>query len=121
MRLINLVQYFSIPTFVNLFAGAASVNYHILSAESRKYFRNAIPMSGSVENYWALYEEKDYLRYASVIANDLGEPQSTYDKLVETLKTIPTEKLHQLSYVSAYDPLFVIKLGPVIESTYSKW
>lgn len=101
------------------FAGGASINYQILSAESRKYFHNAIPMSGAVFNFWALFLVKNHLAEAHNIANELGEPKTTFEELVEFLKTVPAEKFKKFA-ISTPDKgvRFQLLYGPVVESTH---
>lgn len=99
------------------FEGGASVHYHILSAESRKYFRNAIPMSGAIANPWALQPKKDYLKSAFKIAEQLGKPQKSYDELVTFLKTIPADSFNRFCTLVSDDPVKIgLSLGPVVES-----
>lgn len=68
----------------------------MMSAESRKYFRNAIPMSGSAENFWAMSKENNHLAMVIDLAEKLGEPKETYDELVEFLKSISVDKIRKL-------------------------
>lgn len=99
--------------------GGASVNYHILSAESRNYFRNAICMSGSVGNPWAFPSECDHVNNAYEIAEKLGNPQNSYDELVTFLKTTPAEALNQFSTTVAPNAVQIsIVFGPTIESNF---
>lgn len=73
-------------------------------------------MSGVVSNYWALSESADHLELAYKIANDLGEPKTTYEELVEFFKFAPAEKLIEYSTAVKYSPLLQIVFNPVIES-----
>lgn len=101
--------------------GAASINYHILSTESRQYFRNAIAMSGSVGNPWAFPLQNDHVKHSYEIAEKLGKPQQTDDDLVEFLKSIPAESLNQFSTIVVPDAVqFSIVFRPTIESKSSQ-
>lgn len=101
-------------------SGAASCNYHIVSAESRKYFQNAIPMSGSIENYWAMSPHKDPLEQAFQIARDLGKPQHSYEDLVAFLKAESADTLNRFSTIGFQkNALLHVEFGPVVESMYS--
>lgn len=102
-----------------VFSGGASVNYHILSPESRKYFRNAIAMSGSVENPWALLAEKNYLREAFKMAEKLDKPQKSYDDLVKFLKDAPADSFNQFNVLNFANPVELgVAFGPIVESMY---
>lgn len=99
-------------------AGGASTHFHMLSEESRKYFRNAIPMSGSVENMWALYEKSDHLKLAYKIAENYGEPKHTFDELVEFLKSVPASKISKNASSSISMRTGKLEIAPVIESEF---
>ncbi|XP_055303123.1 carboxylic ester hydrolase-like [Sitodiplosis mosellana] len=101
-------------------AGGASIHFHILSAESRKYFHNAIPMSGVADHYWAMSEHNDHVELAYKIARDLGEPKSTHDELIAFLKSAPAEKLDQYSTVAVPNVLVEIVFTPLIERNDAK-
>lgn len=93
------------------------MNYQILSEESRKYFHNAIPMSGSVGNPWAFPSEHDHVQNAFEIAEKLGEPQNSYDELISFLKTTSADSLNPFSTTVAPNAVQIsIVFGPTIES-----
>lgn len=97
-------------------SGGASTHFQILSAESRKYFRNAIPMSGSTEAWWALSND-DHLQRAFNIAKELGEPKETKEQLIAFLKDVPADKLGPLAPIQTKESvLFELPLAPIIES-----
>lgn len=91
------------------------MHFHILSAESRKYFRNAICMSGSIENYWAFAQEKNNLELAHQIARNLGQPQNSTAHLAEFLQTVEVKKLKSYSTLSWLQGTIAVKFAPVIE------
>lgn len=102
------------------FSGGASVHFQILSPESRKYFRNAIVMSGSVGNPWALIGKKDHLKNVFNIAKKLGKPQKSYDELVKFLKATPADVFNQFSVLVPEDPVKLkLAFGPIVERTIS--
>lgn len=102
---------------IYLFAGGVSTTYHVLSTESRKYIRNAIPMSGSTGNVWALAKEKNNLELAFRIAKEInGKQLHTYDELVSFLKHVPANKLLAYNEMKTDNDLVEIVFGPVIES-----
>lgn len=96
-------------------AGGASTHFHIMSAESRKYYKNAIPMSGTVENYWAMSEHNDHVELAYQIAENLGQPKKNIEELINFLKSLPAEKFNEFSQITARGILFEIPFTPVIE------
>lgn len=94
------------------------MNYHIFSAESRKYFKNAIVMSGSVHSPWALQATtKDHLKSAFEMAKQLGKPQKSYEDLVAFLKAAPADSFNQFCVVIPESPVkLTLSFGPVVES-----
>lgn len=97
--------------------GGGAVNLHILSDESRKYFHNAILMSGSAGNVWALSKETNHLKLAyEIAANELNRTLKSFDELVEFFKTVPAFNLHQYLIQDKVDDFFEIVFAPVIES-----
>lgn len=97
-------------------AGGVLTHYHVLSTESRKYFRNAISMSGVIDNYWGLSENNHHLELAHQIATEIDEPKTTHEELVEFFKSAPAKNLSEYSTVLKYTPLLQIAFVPVIES-----
>lgn len=98
-------------------AGGAMTHFHVLSDESRKYFRNAALLSGTAENFWALSEQNDHSPLAYEIAKDLGEPKQSFEELIEFMKTAPADKI--VVYGSIFPRLrrtARLMFAPVIES-----
>lgn len=95
-------------------SGGASTHYQVLSAESRQYFRNAIPMSGTVDVLWA-FSSDDHLKRAFNIAEELGEPKTTHEELISFLKSVPAKKLCPFSPLEQ-GVMFRIPVGPIAES-----
>lgn len=105
--------------YFGCFLGGASVHFHILSEESRKYFRNAIPMSGSIENYWALAKDSNHLEYAYKIASDFNVTASNFDELVTFWKNVAvSDDLHWYTILDKSDDVFQIIFAPVVESEF---
>lgn len=105
-------------TVFGVSAGGASAHLQMFSAESRKYFRNIISMSGTVDDYWALNKKSDHLDVAYEIAEDLDlEAKDTVDELIEVLKSAAADDI--VSY-GRLDGLMVrtfeLEVGPIIES-----
>lgn len=100
-------------------AGAASAHFHVLSSESRKYFRNAALLSGTAENLWAIYEGTDHLDLVHKLANQLSgkKPNRTFEELIEFMETVPAEKIVGLASImkKTVSPTYI----PVIESELS--
>lgn len=102
-----------------MFVGGALAHFHVLSAESRKYFRNAIPMSGTTENHWAWYEHKSQLEISYRMANELGEPKEKLNELIEFLMSASAEDLSKYSTIDISDNVFAMPFAPVVESEAS--
>lgn len=103
--------------YVELIVGGASTNYQILSAESRKYFRNAIPMSGSIGNLWALSPESHLTRVHQILEEELGEPKRSNEELLEYFKTAPPQFFNKISRVEVNSGMqYTVPFGPVVES-----
>lgn len=104
-------------TLKNSFAGGASVHFQILSAESRKYFRNAIVMSGTADNFWAMSIEENHLKLAHQMAEDLNKTVNSFDELVSFLKEVPIDDIHIYALIlNLKNDVFQNKVAPVIES-----
>lgn len=98
--------------------GAVSVHFHMLSTESRKYFHNAIAMSGVIGNYWAMTENNDHLEIAHKIASDLDSLKKSQEELVAFLKSAPADKLSEYSTVIAPKAISLVAFTPVVESEF---
>lgn len=96
-------------------AGASSTHLQMLSAESRKYFRNAIAMSGSALHRWALSTMPTHTRLAFDMASRLGQPQANLTDLVDFLHSVPAEEFAKVSgFVMA--GTIEVPFAPVVES-----
>lgn len=91
------------------------MNFHILSAESRKYFHNAIAMSGSTENLWAMSHAENHLKLAYNMAEDLNKTINSIDELINFLKEVPIEHI-QWYFLIFKNDIFLTRFAPVIES-----
>lgn len=93
------------------------MHFHILSAESRKYFRNAIVMSGTADNFWAMSIEENHLKLAYEMAEELNKTANSFDELVGFLKEVSIDDIHIYALLmNVKNDVFRIKLAPVIES-----
>lgn len=102
-------------------AGGASTHFQTLSSESRKYFRNAIIMSGSAENYWTYSSHSSHLDLTIEMASDLGEEHPPFDRLVELLQSAPADELTEYGSVSnLVSRTFSLMYAPLIERKW-KW
>uniref|UniRef100_A0A0N4ZD90 Acetylcholinesterase n=1 Tax=Parastrongyloides trichosuri TaxID=131310 RepID=A0A0N4ZD90_PARTI len=62
----NIKSFYSDPNKVTIIgedAGGASITAHLLSSESRKYFKRAIVLSGHMANPWALRDSRQIEKY----------------------------------------------------------
>lgn len=97
-------------------AGGVSAHFHMMSSESRKYFRNAILMSGTVDVAWAMNSKSDHLAMAFKIADDLGQPKHSIDELVELLKAAPANKIAKYGAKGFTERTMNYVMAPIIES-----
>lgn len=120
---IQTVLYISYICLCNFFflknkiLGGASTHFHILSSESRKYFRNALAMSGAIYDYFALSEENSHVNAANEIAKEMGQPQFTSEQLIKFLKSANVNDLTKYSTCNPLNALIFCEFLPVIEST----
>lgn len=77
-------------------------------------------MSGVVDNYWAMTENKNHLELANQIVKDFGESKDTTEELVAFLKSTPADKLNKYNDIIPGSLLFILPLTPVIESKCSR-
>lgn len=98
------------------FTGGACTHLHLLSSESRKYFQNGIPMSGTAFNYWSMSRKPNHTDEAFKMAADWKQPQQNLTSLLHVLKSVPAVDFIEYSRI----PIGLtveIKFGPVIEGT----
>lgn len=116
----NIEQFSGDKDRITLFgesAGGAMTHFQILSSESRKYFRNAILLSGTAENFWAFAGVKNHVSLAYQIAEDLGEPKKSLDELIKLLKSVPADRIVQYgSTIKLYRRTSIPVFAPIIES-----
>lgn len=119
----NIESFYGDNKRITLFgdsAGGISAHFHVLSNESRQYFRNAIAMSGTANSIWSLSEVHNHTSMAFQIAAELNESKSTIEELIKYFKTIPAE---QLKYTAMHEGTLYrtinFKFAPIIESVYS--
>lgn len=101
---------------MNVVSGGASTHFQVLSSESRKYFHNAIALSGTAFTPWALSDEKNHIALANSIAEDLGKPTNSLDALTHFLTTTPGKTLAPSVFLTASAKTHKFKFAPVIES-----
>lgn len=98
-------------------AGGMLSHVHVLSSESRKYFHNAIVLSGSAESPWGFANQNDHLPFAYKIAQDLGKPQDSLQGLIEFFKSVPADAIVKYGDPSSlFTRTPVTTWAPIIES-----
>lgn len=98
-------------------AGGSSAHLHVLSAESRKYFRNAIAMSGSAVHFWAMTTAENHVNIAFEMAARFGQPQANVSDLVELLKSLPAKEFIEFTTTEWLQAgAFKFPICPLIES-----
>lgn len=93
-----------------MITGGASVSYHMLNEESRKYFNRAIIMSGVSFNNFALYES-NHLERMQNFTNIKDE-----QKLVEYLKAADSAVLAKVTGLKDSRYIVQTSWAPTIES-----
>lgn len=94
----NIKYFGGDPKMVTLFgesAGAASAEFHTLSAMSQGLFHRVICQSGSVLNPWS----NGVRGNGKAFAQQLGLQTNCEKKILTTLQSLPVEQLH-LPFVS---------------------
>lgn len=94
--------------------GGASVHFQMLSPESRKYFNNAIVMSGTAFNYWAMSPYRTHVDEAHEMANKWNQSQHSLTGLVDLLKSVPAQKLIEFSS-PPFESTLNFTFAPVVE------
>jgi carboxylesterase type B len=90
----NIDSFSGDPNRVTIFgegAGAASVIFHLLSANSQRLFHRAIAQSGSALCDWAI--ERNPQDFARKVGETLGCPLSSSQQLVECMRTMSPSAL----------------------------
>lgn len=105
----NIVNFGGCPKRVTIFgqsAGAAAVQYHLISPMSRGLFNSAIIQSGSVSASWAnnFNPKEDAMRLADI----LGIKATSTADLVQKLTEVPTKDI-----VMATDEIIKTKVNIV--------
>lgn len=97
------------------FKGAFALSFHVMNAESTKYFQRVIPMSGSAFNYNA-YHDGDHRCLMFAIAKNASYPVDSTQDLIEFLKKIPADQIEQ--YIQSVFSFLPVPSfwAPVIES-----
>lgn len=100
-----------------IYKGSAATHHQVLSAESRKYFRNAIVMSGSAVHYWGISSLPNHIDLAVEMTSSWGVPKTHLNEIIDVLKSVPAEKFVEFSRLaSTIQRTFAIPNGPVVES-----
>lgn len=95
-------------------SGGASVSYHILNEESRKYFNRAYAASGSAFNFFALTRENHLERMQECSkAKDSNE-------MIEYMKTTDSEVLAKCYFDINWGKTIKPKWVPTIEKPGTK-
>lgn len=98
------------------FEGAYGVSFHVLNAESIKYFQRVIPMSGSAFNYNSYHVGDHRCLMFAMAKNASYTVDNTYD-LIEFLKKIPADQIEQyIQSIFSFLPYPSLFWAPVIES-----
>lgn len=105
-------------TIMGQSAGAASVNYQLLSKLSEGLFKSAIILSGNVDAKWVMpmKDPRDFVnRHAAAVG--IASPEKlTSEELVEKMRSIPLMDLTEaVSKIKLWDLFPITEYGPSVE------
>uniref|UniRef100_A0A8D9BJA1 Carboxylic ester hydrolase n=1 Tax=Cacopsylla melanoneura TaxID=428564 RepID=A0A8D9BJA1_9HEMI len=90
----NIEQFGGDPNKVTIFgfsAGGASVDFHVISPQSKDLFRSAILQSGTASCPWAVTPQNIARQRAEAVATLLGCPSKPTSEAVACLQAVPAE------------------------------
>lgn len=91
----------------------------MLSSESRKFFRNAIVMSGTAESIWSMSNEKNHINIIYELFERSGDTNKSLDHIIEILKSAsPRYIVSSVSYFEMFFGTAKLKFAPIIESIF---
>ncbi|NXU75755.1 CHLE Cholinesterase, partial [Oreotrochilus melanogaster] len=118
----NIAAFGGNPKSVTLFgesAGAASVNYHILSPGSHPLFTRAIMQSGSANAPWAVVTASEARNRTVTLAKQLQCPTSNETELVLCLQDKDPKAIMQNEHFwEMYDSLFRVFFCPTVDGDF---
>lgn len=92
-----VVKQIELKSLQFLIAGAVSVSHHMLNEESKKYFQQAILMSGTANSY-KMYIEGNHRCLMQIFAKKyekwIGD---NFDEFIELLKNLPEQQILDFS------------------------
>ncbi|KAL1462601.1 hypothetical protein WDU94_014424 [Cyamophila willieti] len=90
----NIDQFGGDPNKVTIFgfsAGGASVDFHVISPQSKDLFHNAILQSGTASCPWAITPQSIARQRAEAVATLLGCPSKPTSEAVACLQSLPAK------------------------------
>lgn len=76
-------------------------------------------MSGTAENIWSISDQKNHIDLAYEMAKTFNVPTSSFDHLVEFLKTADAlEIVNSVSYFELFFGTIRLTYAPIVESLY---
>lgn len=99
-----------------IFEGSVSTHYQTLSAESRKYFRRSICMSGSAFLPYALSQKYNHLDRIYNLARILNKSIGNFDELVAFVNNVSATNIIEHTSQREFGRTLFTDWGPVIES-----
>lgn len=120
----NIAQFGGDPASVTIFgesAGAASVNFHLVSPLSQGLFHKAILQSGTAACPWALIPQWLAQDRARALSTLVGCPTRPLHKSLACLQQLPVEDfVNVMEKFFIWDKAPLITFGPVIENAGSE-
>jgi carboxylesterase type B len=106
-------------TIRGLSAGSSAVTFQLLTPHTKGLYIGAIAQSGSALDSWGVQEEP--LKYAMILAKELGCPTEDTKGMVKSLKTKTTQEILDAYMKVFYSPaLFPVRFSPVVEKSSTK-
>ena len=116
----NIERFGGDPSKITLFgesAGAASVNFHLLSPKSRDLFGFAILESGTAQANWAFQDAATIKVTSADLAVALGCPSSDESSMMDCMRKVDGQKIvnKQLSLITYKNPT---PWAPVVDGNF---
>ncbi|XP_071133109.1 cholinesterase-like [Mytilus edulis] len=98
-------------------AGAASINYHMFSSVTQRYFQKAIIMSAAADSYFTYHSPEVALDTGIAFATEVGCNESTVEGTLQCLRSLNASTLSALQLpTNPKAPLFFRSHLPTVDA-----
>ncbi|CAG2228956.1 BCHE [Mytilus edulis] len=98
-------------------AGAASINYHMFSSVTQRYFQKAIIMSAAADSYFTYHSPEVALDTGIAFATEVGCNESTVEGTLQCLRSLNASTLSALQLpTNPKPPLFFRSHLPTVDA-----